>query len=457
MSKLGRKPVIAVPYWPGSNGDFDAVNRIRNYEMNAEPLYFHFGNERRLEENMRRLAGCDGAFIPGGFPYEDRLGFGRVPASIKQFSDAMVKMAQDGKPVLAICAGDQIAQTMRLAFSGTPYKVSMLPNIYDRHGEILYDGFLDRVVHTRLVSAPERNAFTRNYSRNEVMPQVIDHGGGRFWADTKTLQYLLDNDLILKQYCDEDGNVVDNFPTNPNGSMLNIESITNLRGNLKLGMCHDERTTNALYQDRANLSLESMREYIEDGCPDLGVHAHSRTGEIPIRLKDYSYLSPRLDPSRTYDIYVKMLTDDNERTTAQLFLGADIDRRRLIRLELRDANIEDAKRALVEIAKMDILDGIMLKKDLPYIVGPDGRVLSYEVVDRSAGRVNRAFVEQPTIVEGFPVLHEDVPAPNPKAYGLKQRFRENSMLGMVTNVQTGSVFFFPDEASRQKAVEELFY
>jgi len=106
---------------------------------------------------------------------------------------------------------------------------------------------------------------------------------------------------------------------------------------------------------------------------------------------------------------------------------------------------------------MDVLDGIMLKKDLPYVVGPDGRIFSYEVVDRSAGRVNRAFVEQPTIVEGFPVLHEDVPAPNPKAYGLKQRFRENSMLGMVTNVQTGSVFFFPDEASRQKAVEELFY
>ena len=119
---MGRKAVIAVPYWPGSNGDFDAVNRIRDYGMEAIPIYFHIGDEKRLETNAQLLLHSDGVFVPGGFPYEDRLGFGRVPAHISQFLTSMKKLTEDGKPILAICAGDQIAQVMRLAFLGTSYK-----------------------------------------------------------------------------------------------------------------------------------------------------------------------------------------------------------------------------------------------------------------------------------------------------------------------------------------------
>ena len=37
-----------------------------------------------------------------------------------------------------------------------------------------------------------------------------------------------EEEVLYPRYCDASGEVVDNFPTNPNGSMLNIESITNL-------------------------------------------------------------------------------------------------------------------------------------------------------------------------------------------------------------------------------------
>jgi hypothetical protein len=289
------------------------------------------------------------------------------------------------------------------------------------------------------------------------MPQIVDHGGGRFWADTDTLNYLLANGLVVKRYCDEHGNVVDNFPTNPNGSMLNIESITNMRGNVKLGMCHDERHVNALYDDEAVKSLVSMREYIEDGCPDLSDRA--RPQDIPMRLKDYGYLCPNLDSSRTYDIYIRMLTDDNERNTAQLFLGeGDIDRRRLIRLELAEgSDIEDARDVLKEIARMDFLAGIMLKKDLPSVQGQNMPVFTYEVTGREGNTLVRSFTEHADVVEGFPVRYEDVPSPNPKAYVLKRRLLRNKALKeRVTNVQTGSVFFFPDEQSKASAMDLLF-
>ena len=453
------KPIIAVPYFPGSNGDEDAIREINKHGMRAEPLYFHFGDERRLEENARSMTQMDGAFLCGGFPYEDRLGFGRVPAKIKQYADTLRQMIEAGNPVIAVCSGDQIAHSAKLAFpTGSPYRVSMLPNICDRDGEIVHEGFYDGVVYTKLTCDPERTAFTRSFRPGAVMPQIVDHGGGRFWADTDTLNYLLANGLVVKQYCDEDGNVIDNFPTNPNGSMLNIESITNLRGNVKFGMCHDERHVNAFYDDEAVKSLVSMREYIEDDCPDLSGRAQRQ--DIPIMLKDYTYLSPRLDPSRTYDIYIRMLTDDNERNTAQLFLGEglDIDRRRLLRLELAEGcGIEDAKTAMMEIARMDFLAGIMLKKDLPSVKAPEGKIYTYEVVGRDAGRLVRDFTAHDEIVDGFPIRYEDVPSPNPKAYTLKRRLAKNPTLReKITNVQTGSVFFFPDEKSKVAAMDLLF-
>ena len=452
------RPVISVPYFPGSNGDEDAIREINKHGMKALPLYFHFGDERRLDENAKAMIQTDGAFLCGGFPYEDRLGFGRVPAKIKQYADAVRQMVDNGKPVIAVCSGDQIAHSMRLAFpKDSPYRVSMLSNICDRDGEIVWDGFYDKVVYTKLACDPERTAFTRSFREGAVMPQVVDHGGGRFWADADTLNYLLANGLVVEQYCDERGNVIDNFPTNPNGSMLNIESITNMRGNVKLGMCHDERHVNALHDDEAAMSLVSMREYIEDGCPDLGSKA--RRQDIPVRLKDYSYLCPSLDPSRTYDIYIRMLTDDNERNIAQLFLGeGDMDRRRLVRLELAEgADIEYAKRAMIEIAGMDFLAGIMLKKDLPSVQGSGTPVFTYEVTGKEGNRLVRSFTEHNDVVDGFPVRYEDVPSPNPKAYVLKRRLWKNpSLRKSVTNVQTGSGFFFPDERSKAAAMELLF-
>ncbi len=453
------KPVISVPYFPGSNGDEDAIREINKYGMEALPLYFHFGDEKRLEENAKAMVQTDGAFLCGGFPYEDRLGFGRVPAKIKQYSDSLRQMVDAGKPIIAVCSGDQIAHSMKLAFpKGSGYNVSMLPNICDRDGEIVRDGFYDKVVYTKLVCDPERTAFTRSFEKDAVMPQIVDHGGGRFWADADTLNYLLTNGLVVKQYCDESGNVIDNFPINPNGSMLNIESITNMRGNVKLGMCHDERHVNALYEDEAVKSLVSMREYIEDGCPDLSKKA--REQDIPIKMKDYTYLCPTLDKSRTYDIYIKMLTDDNERNTARLFLGEgfDIDRRRLIRLELAEGyGIEDAKDIVKEISQMDFLTGIMLKKDLPSLLGPDNSVFTYEVTGREGNTLIRDFTENPYVVKGFPVRYEDIASPNPKAYMLKKRLWKNkSLREKITNVQTGSVFFFPDDKSKIAAMDLLF-
>jgi len=118
---------IAVPYWPGSNGRYDVENRLRDADMNPVPLYFHIGNEERMAENAHILEQVDGAVIPGGFPYEDRLGFGIVPASMKPFTKSLRALVKTGKPVMAFCSGNQIGHAMNLIFDDDEHSVAMLP------------------------------------------------------------------------------------------------------------------------------------------------------------------------------------------------------------------------------------------------------------------------------------------------------------------------------------------
>lgn len=450
------KPVVAVPYFPGSNGDYDVINRLKEFNMTPFPLYFHIGDDARLERNARELEQCDGAVLPGGFPYEDRLGFGIVPSRVKPFADAMKSLAGKGKPVLAFCSGNQIAHAMGLVVGG----VRLLPNICDTKGALVYNGFIDGKVHTRLCCPPSRTAFTRCYSPGEVIPNIIDHGGGRFWADDTALDVIFSNGLVVTKYCTADGAVVDEFPANPNGSMLNIESVTSPRGNVKIGMCHDERKLNALEQGRANLVFASMREYIEDGCPDLSGESEQQYPEYLFRamnFKNFGYLEAPLDPERTLDIYIEMLTDDNERTTAELFLGFEVERRRLLQVELNGYPTEYISKVVLErIAQMDFLDGVMLKKDLPTLVSPGLPILRYEVVDRSNGRVVRDFVEKDELVPGFPVSHMQSSVPDPQGYAVLQALRRQRMLEFgVKNVRTGKVWFFRNCEERRRALDEL--
>src|SRR3989344_1850166 len=447
--------IIAVPYFPGSNGEVDALARIREFGMEPLPLYFHMGH-KDLDMNASQLLKADGAVLPGGFPYEDRLGFGKVPAAIKPFAAALRELAGKGKPILAFCSGNQIAHAMGLAFSGNGYEIEMLPNIEDKGGELVGKGIRDRIVNTKLSVDPQRTAFTRLYDEGEVLPTIMDHGGGRFWTTHETLQYLAGQGMVVSRYCDSNGKVVDNFPINPNGSMLNIEGITNRRGNVFLQMCHSERKLNALEQSRANLVFASMKDFLDKGCPEGSVFAGPQ--DIPILLKDYGYLSEALDPARTLELYVKMLTDDNERNTAQLFLGFPLERRRLLRIEVAEvyAPAEVQQEIVERIAALDLLRGVILKKDLPTIVAPGQTPLCYEVTERDERTLVRGFVPHAEIVEGYPVRYEQVGLPNPGGYALRRKlWKDPKLRRLVSKVHTGASWFFQNEGLKQRALEEL--
>ena len=139
--------------------------------------------------------------------------------------------------------------------------------------------------------------------------------------------------------------------------------------------------------------------------------------------------------------------------------GINLDRRRLIRLELDEEHMSlgDMQHVLVEIAKMDFLDGIMLKKDLPSVTTQGLPIFTYEVTGtEEGGRLVREFTSHKEIVEGFPFSYEEVSLPNPDGHKVREKLWENAFLrSAVTNVHTGMTWFFPDEKSKKIALENL--
>lgn len=112
---------------------------------------------------------------------------------------------------------------------------------------------------------------------DEIIKAPIAHGEGRFVTkDTKLIEKLLANNQIVLQYCDEKGDIINEFPTNPNGSTMNIAAICNPQGNVMAIMPHPERAIEARQvpgfqgdygQARSNgpgaAIFESMKNYIE--------------------------------------------------------------------------------------------------------------------------------------------------------------------------------------------------
>jgi len=85
----------------------------------------------------------------------------------------------------------------------------------------------------------------------------VAHAEGRSLLDEKLYEKLEDSNSAIFQYCDEDGKIIDRFPTNPNGSSHNLAAISNASGNVMAMMPHPERTM------IGDPIFTSMREYIE--------------------------------------------------------------------------------------------------------------------------------------------------------------------------------------------------
>ncbi len=227
-----KKPLFAIPSFPGSNGEVDNAKTLKRCGFDC----FVF----RWNDSLEKLKDVDGYFFGAGFSYEDRGRSGMVAARDPLF-DHMRREAANGKVIIGNCNGAQVLVESGLIPLGDGLRMCLAHNALKKHdGSFESPGFLNEWVWITPACKNDRCA-TSNWSGSLHIP--IAHGEGRFVTRDKDLiDQLKKEDQIAFQYCDADGNVSDQSPTTPNGSTLAIAGICNREGNVVALMPHPERT-----------------------------------------------------------------------------------------------------------------------------------------------------------------------------------------------------------------------
>ena len=205
---------FAVVRFPGTWSDRDTRHVLRDVLGQEADIVWHRETD---------LSGYDAAVLPGGFSYGDYLRCGAI-ARFSPVMDEVVRMAEDGKPVIGICNGFQV-----LCESG------LLPGVLIRNASLK---FRCEWVHLRREPGAQ-TPWARDIADGEVIRIPISHGEGNYYADEQTLDTLEDANRVIFRYCDEHGDATP--MANPNGSVRNIAGILNEQGNVLGMMPHPER------------------------------------------------------------------------------------------------------------------------------------------------------------------------------------------------------------------------
>jgi phosphoribosylformylglycinamidine synthase len=314
---------IAIIQFPGSNCERETMLAVKRAGM--EPVEFLWN------EPKDKLLASQGYIIVGGFSYEDRSRAGAI-AALDPVMEVIRQQAELGKPVLGICNGAQILVETGLVPGIENHKVgmSLTDNKRIQAGKVLGTGYYNAWINMRLSDHYQYNAFTRLLTPQAILKVPVAHGEGRFIIPSALLSEMQENGLNVFQYCDEKGNIVDEFPINPNGSMNNIAAVSNKAGNVMAMMPHPERTVNG------DAIFHSMREYITQGYQQ--------------KVKSLSYYPRRHEtkkyrkPGHVHELIVELIITDNQALSVENALrhkGLPVKVRRRIHWEIDCNSPED--------------------------------------------------------------------------------------------------------------------
>ena len=282
---------IAIIQFPGSNTERETLMACHRVGLN--PIEFLWN------ESVERLSDFDGYIIVGGFAYEDRSRAG-VIAALDPIMKQIKIEAENGKPVLGICNGAQILVESGLVPGLENHRVgiALTDNKRVKGNHVLGVGYYNTWVNLQLSAPSERCAFTRHLNTGDWINVPLAHGEGRFIIPNELLETMIANGQTVFRYCDNDGKIVDEFPTNPNGSMHNLAAVCNTRGNVMAMMPHPERTENG------DTIFSSMKAFIETGNP---ISDHTLSFDRP----HYKVANYELNGDST-EWVIDMIITDNE-------------------------------------------------------------------------------------------------------------------------------------------------
>tara|TARA_Y100001936_G_scaffold126071_1_gene123421 strand:+ start:392 stop:1645 length:1254 start_codon:yes stop_codon:yes gene_type:complete len=314
---------IAIIQFPGSNTERETFMACERTGLT--PVEFLWN------EPVQELSKFHGYILVGGFSYEDRSRAG-VIASLEPIIDKLKLESESGKPILGICNGAQILIESGMVPGLRNYQVgaALTDNKRIQNNQIVGVGYYNTWANLKMGVEPNRCAFTRHMKKDDWMNIPLAHGEGRFVLPKPLLKEMIDSQQTVYRYCDNDGSVIDEFPTNPNGSDYSLAGVCNPQGNIMAIMPHPERTPNG------DAIFSSMLEYVNEGNPRTNHQLSSK--KVPLEINDYKN-------NNNTEWIIDMIINDNEASSVQNALtqkGYDVLLSRQTHWEIEiDENIDE--------------------------------------------------------------------------------------------------------------------
>lgn len=333
---------IAIIQFPGTNCEYEAVRAVKQAGM--QPAFF------RWNRPASQLKPFDGYVISGGFSYEDRIRSGAIAAR-DPLLEVIKQEAEKGNPVLGLCNGAQILVESGLIPGFETYSLGVSLACNTR-------GYLNLWVHIKNEAQPGRCAFN-HFANGRYFRLPIAHGEGRFVIPQELLNQLIANHQTVFRYCDEHGNVIDEYPVNPNGSVYSLAGVCNPEGNVLALMPHPERV------EAGQVIFQSMKKYLEDGNKQFGA-SKALDDDIPqVEITTYQ------KPENSMEFLVDLIITDNEAETLQVALEqlkfGRIKVRRFIHWEVGLDISQDLDRNALTQELIDSGELLNTNKEIPYV------------------------------------------------------------------------------------------
>jgi phosphoribosylformylglycinamidine synthase subunit PurQ / glutaminase len=196
-----------------------------------------------LMDGSRNIHDYDFLNLPGGFLDGDDLGAGKAQAvkwrhqrikdSENRVIDELLKFVDAGKLIMGICNGFQLlTKTGLLPGLNADYKRQSVTLTFNDSGR-----FEDRWVYLK-TNKLSSCIFTMDVDR---MYLPVRHGEGKLVVGSENdVASLAKNGHVVMQYCDEHGEVREDFPYNPNGSVMSVAGLSDSTGRIFGLMPHPE-------------------------------------------------------------------------------------------------------------------------------------------------------------------------------------------------------------------------
>ena len=230
----GARPPIAILRDQGVNGQIEMAAAFHAAGFSCVDVHLSDVIAGRVDlADFRGLVAC------GGFSYGDVLGAGEGWAKTILFNarardQFQAFFARTDTFALGVCNGCQMLSNLRELIPGADHWPHFVRNRSEQ--------FEARTLMLQVEAAPSALLTGMAGSR---MPIAVAHGEGR--AEFRDAAHLAAAEpWVVARYVENDGQIAERYPANPNGSPNGIAGLTTTDGRVTILMPHPERVFRAV-------------------------------------------------------------------------------------------------------------------------------------------------------------------------------------------------------------------